>query len=118
MSTSEVANSFYALAQQGNWDNILETLFSPEAMSVEPAHAQGLATVQGLGKIREKGKKWAGMIEQVHGGYCHEPVVVGNHFACAMGVDATMKGQGRQKLDELAVYEVKDGKIVLEHFFY
>ena len=118
MTTQEVANSFYALAQQGNWDQIQEELFSPDASSVEPAHAQGLSTVKGLDKIREKGKKWSEMIEQVHGGFCNEPVVIGNHFVCAMGVDATMKGQGRQKIDELAVYEVKDGKIVLEHFFY
>jgi hypothetical protein len=35
-----------------------------------------------------------------------------------MGVEATMKGQGRVKMDEVAVYEVKDGKIVKEQFFY
>ena len=36
----------------------------------------------------------------------------------AMGMDVTMKGMGRQKMDELAVYEVKDGKIVKEQFFF
>jgi hypothetical protein len=35
-----------------------------------------------------------------------------------MGMDVTMKGQGRSKMDEIAVYEVKDGKIVKEQFFY
>jgi limonene-1,2-epoxide hydrolase len=35
-----------------------------------------------------------------------------------MGMDVTIKGQGRMKMDEVAVYEVKDGKIVLEHFFF
>jgi hypothetical protein len=35
-----------------------------------------------------------------------------------MGMDCTMKGMGRQKLEEIAVYEVKDGKIVKEQFFY
>jgi hypothetical protein len=30
----------------------------------------------------------------------------------------TVKGQGRMKMDEIAVYEVKDGKIVKEQFFY
>jgi len=32
-------------------------------------------------------------------------------------MDVTMKGQGRQKLEEMCVYEVKDGKIASEHFF-
>jgi hypothetical protein len=29
-----------------------------------------------------------------------------------------MKGMGRMKMDEIVVYEVKDGKIVQEQFFY
>jgi len=35
-----------------------------------------------------------------------------------MGMDCTYKGMGRQKMDEIALYEVKDGKIVKEQFFY
>ena len=57
------------------------------------------------------------MIEQVHGGYSGKPQVAGNHFSVSMGIDATLKGAGRSKMDEIAVYEVKDGKIVKEQFF-
>lgn len=35
-----------------------------------------------------------------------------------MGMDVTLKGMGRRQMDEIAVYEVKDGKIVKEQFFY
>jgi hypothetical protein len=35
-----------------------------------------------------------------------------------MGMDVTMKGMGRMKMDEVAVYEVKNGKIVKEQFFF
>jgi limonene-1,2-epoxide hydrolase len=35
-----------------------------------------------------------------------------------MGRDVTFKGKPRMQLDEVAVFEVKDGKIVLEQFFY
>ncbi len=52
------------------------------------------------------------------GGYCSEPVVGGNHFSVAMGMDVTMKGGERMQMDEIAVYEVKDGKIVKEQFFF
>jgi hypothetical protein len=58
------------------------------------------------------------MVEEMHGGYSSEPIVAGNHFAVAMGMEATMKGQGRSKMDEIALYEVKDGKIVKEQFFF
>ena len=54
----------------------------------------------------------------MHGGYVGEPIVAGNHIAIAMGMDVTMKGAGRMKMDEIALYEVKDGKIVKEQFFY
>jgi hypothetical protein len=54
----------------------------------------------------------------MHGGYSNPPQVAGYHFAVAMGIDATMKGPGRVKMDEIAVYEVKNGKIVKEQFFY
>src|SRR5688572_13258882 len=106
MSTQEVAKRFYDLAQQGQWNQIQDELFDSNASSIEPVYAQGLPSVKGIDKIREKGKKWNEMTEEVHGGYCNEPAVAGSHFVCTMGVDATMKGQGRTKMDEVAVYEV------------
>jgi hypothetical protein len=32
--------------------------------------------------------------------------------------NVTIKGQGRMQMDEVAVYEVRDGKIMKEQFFY
>ena len=118
MTTQEVANRFHDLAQTGQWDKIQEELFAENAVSVEPPHSQGLQSVQGMDAIREKGKKFGEMVEEMHGGYTTVPVVGGNYFSVAMGMDCTMKGMGRQKMDEIAVYEVKDGKIVKEQLFY
>lgn len=118
MTTQEVANRFHELAQSGAWEQIQNELFAENAKSVEPAHSPGLQTVEGMDAIREKGKKFGEMVEEMHGGYSNEPVVGGSHFALAMGMDVTMKGMGRMKMDEIAVYEVKDGKIVKEQFFY
>jgi len=75
-------------------------------------------TPEGLKAIKEKGNKFGEMVEEMHGGYSNKPIVAGNHFAVAMGMDVTMKGQGRMKMDEICVYEVKDGQIVKEQFFY
>jgi hypothetical protein len=33
-------------------------------------------------------------------------------------MDVTMKGRGRMNLEEICVYQVKDGKIVREEFFF
>jgi hypothetical protein len=117
-TTTEVAARFNELAKEGNWDKIQDELFADNAASVEPTTSPGLQSVQGLSAIKEKGKQFNEMVEEMHGGYSTDPVVAGNHFAVAMGLDATMKGMGRTKMDEIAVYEVKDGKIVKEQFFY
>jgi hypothetical protein len=118
MSTSEVAKRFYELAQQGNWDQIYTELYSKDAESIEPSAGSNLPSVKGMDKILEKGKLWHSMIEEIHGGYTSEPQAAGNFFVCTMGIDLTMKGQSRSKIDEVALYEVKNGKIVKEQFFY
>lgn len=118
MSAREVANRFNELAQSNAWDKIQDELFAADAESIEPPHSQGLQSVKGLEAIRQKGQLFQQMVEEVHGGYTTAPVVAGNHFSVAMGMDVTMKGRGRMQMDEIAVYEVKDGKIVKEQFFY
>lgn len=118
LSTAEVAARFNEMAQTGQWDAIQNEFYAEDAVSIEPAHAQGMQSVEGLEAIRKKGQEFSSMVEEMHGGYSTEPVVAGNHFSVAMGMDVTMKGMGRMKMDEIAVYEVKDGKIVKEQFFY
>ena len=118
MTTQEVANRFNELAQSNQWDKIQEELFADNAVSIEPPGSQGLQSVEGLNAIKEKGRQFGEMVEEMHGGYTTAPVVGGKYFSLAMGMDCTMKGMGRHKMDEIAVYEVKDGKIVKEPFFY
>jgi hypothetical protein len=118
MTTEQIAKRFYELSLEGKWNEIQDELFSRDAKSIEPEQAQGLSTVKGLKAIKEKGKQWEEMIEAVHSGYCNEPHVAGKYFVCAMGTEVTMKGQPRTKMDEIALYEVSDGKIISEQFFY
>lgn len=118
MTTTDIADRFNELAQTGQWDDIQNELFADNAVSIEPAHSPGLKTAEGIKAIKEKGNKFGEMIEEMHGGYSNDPINAGTHFAVAMGMDVTMKGQGRMKLDEIAVYETKDGKIIKEQFFY
>jgi ketosteroid isomerase-like protein len=118
MTTQEVANRMYELLKESKWEQVQQELFSDDAESIEPAGSPGQQTVKGKDAIKKKGQDFSNMIEEVHGGYTGQPIVAGNYIALAMGFDATMKGMGRQKMDEIAVYEVKDGKIVKEQFFY
>ena len=120
MTTQDVANRFNELAQTGQYDKIQGELYAEDAVSIEPPHAvaTGLGNAAGIEAIKKKGTDFNKMVEEMHGGYCSSPLVAGNYFTVAMGMDVTMKGMGRSKMDEIAVYEVKDGKIVKEQFFF
>jgi len=118
MTTQDVANRLHELFSENKWSEAQEELFSEDAESIEPENSPGMRTVKGIDAIRKKGEEFSNMVEQVHGGYASEPIVAGNFIALAMGVDATYKGRGRQKMDEIVVYQVKNGKIVKEQFFY
>jgi len=117
MTTQDVADRLYELLEEGKWEQAQDELFSQNAKSVEPPNSPGLVSVEGLDNIKKKGQQFNEMVEEMHGGYTGKPIVAGNYVAVAMGMDATMKGAGRMKMDEIAVYEVKDGKIVKEEFY-
>jgi hypothetical protein len=118
MTTKDVANRFNELAQAAQWDQIQNELYSDDAESIEPPGVPGMESVKGLDAIRKKGQQFGEMVEEMHGGYSGEPIVAGTHFAVPMGMDVSFKGMGRVNLEEIAVYEVRDGKIVKEHFFF
>jgi hypothetical protein len=117
MTTQEVADRFFALSEEGRFDLILDELYHENVKSVEPPGSTW-KNVQGLDNVREKAKQWQGMTEEMHGGYTNKPQVAAKYFVCTMGMDVTMKGQPRMKMDEIALYEVREGKIVLEQFFF
>ena len=118
MTTKEVAERLSQLFKENKWKEAQDELFSEDAESIEPPYAQGLQTVKGLDAIRKKADDFNNMVEEVHGGWVGEPIVGGNFISVAMGMDCTMKGMGRMNMEEICVYQVKDGKIVKEQFFY
>ncbi len=118
MTTKEIAARFYELAQKGEWQKIYDELYSKDAESIEPPTAQGLPSAKGMDQIHAKGKAWEATIEAMHSAYTTEPQVAKNYFSCTMGFDGTFKDRGRMQMDEVCLYEVKDGKIVKEQFFY
>lgn len=118
MTTREVANRMNELFKENNWAQVQAELFSDDCESIEPPDSPGLQSVKGKDAIKKKGEMFNEGIEEMHGGWCSEPLVGGNYISFSMGMDVTMKGMGRMKMEEICVYEVKDGKITKEQFFY
>ena len=118
MTTQEIANRLSELFKENKWEQAQEEFFSDDCESIEPPHAQGLQTVKGKEAIKQKAIDFNNMVEEMHGGWVSDLLVGGNYITCAMGMEATFKGMGRTKMEEVCVYEVRDGKIVKEQFFY
>ena len=118
MTTQEVAARFNELAQQEKWFEIQDELFADNVSSVDPPNSPYFGYAEGKAPVRKKGMDWVKRIEAVHRVYATEPVVSGNHFAVGREKDITVKGHGRIQIKQIMLYEVKDGKIVLEQFFY
>ncbi|MDR3714270.1 MAG: hypothetical protein P4L51_15740 [Puia sp.] len=121
MTTQEVANRYYELACQHKWMEILDEFHDDDVICREPEHAAARG-VQVVTKGREanRAKSLANreMIETIHSQYCSEPMVAGNFFSLVLKRDVTFKNRPRMKLEEVCVFQVADGKIVLEQFFY
>ena len=118
MTTQEVADRFNELAQQEKWFEIQDEFFANNVKSIDPPDSPYFGYAEGKVSVRKKGQDFVSRIEDVHRVYTSEPIVTGNHFAVAREKDITVKGHGRILIKEIMLYEVKDGQIVLEQFFY
>jgi len=118
MTTQDIANRLYELCKAGQYEQAQEELYADDALSIEPVGAPGPQSVKGRDEIVKKGEQFRDSIEAVHSASASEPIVAGNHFALTITIDATFKGMGRNLMEEVAVYEVKDGKVIKEQFFY
>ena len=116
MNTQEIAHDLVALCQQGKFDEAGEKYWADDVVSVE---AMGdMAESHGKGAAKAKGEWWAGA-HDVHGVQVEGPYVNGDQFAVRFVMDITVKETGqRNKMDEVALYRVQDGKIAEERFFY
>ena len=117
MTTQQVADRLVDLCRKGQILQAQEELYGDDIVCIE-APSSPFGTTKGKPAALAKGKMFAEAIEEHHGGSFSDPLVNGRHFSVAMTLDATMKGRGRQMLEEVCLYEVKDGKVVYEQFFY
>ncbi|HEX9782330.1 MAG TPA: SnoaL-like domain-containing protein [Opitutaceae bacterium] len=117
MTTKQVAERLVALCRQGKYEEAQRELYADDAISIEPEATPAFEKeTKGRSAIIEKGEKFTAMVEEMHSSEVSDPIVAENSFACTMSMDVTMKGQGRMNMQELCVYNLKDGKIVSEQF--
>ena len=117
MSAQDVANRLVLLCREGKNVDAINELYDEDIVSHEP---EGSPMKEKVGKeaILDATNRWIDSVSELHNAFISNPIVAGDFFACTMKVDATYKEHGRNVMDELCVFEVKDGKIISEQFFY
>ncbi|RTL61076.1 MAG: nuclear transport factor 2 family protein [Sphingobacteriales bacterium] len=114
----EVAARFNELAQQEKWFEIQDELFADDVKSIDPPHSPYFGYAEGKEAVRKKGEDFVKKIEAFHSARTTQPVIGSNHFAVGREVDITVQKFGRIQIKQIMLYEVKNGKIISEQFFY
>ncbi len=116
METKEVAQQLVAYCRNQQEEKAYQELYSPQITSIEMS--EPMKEVHGFEGLQKKGEWWKENFE-VHATEVSDPIVGDHHFAVKFWMDTTHKPSGhRSQMNELAVYQVKDGKIWKEQFFY
>ena len=122
MDAKEVGQKLVDYCKNGNNLEAIKSLYSPDIVSVEAmGNAEMPAEIRGIDKVVAK-NKWWGENHEVHSSATEGPFPNKDRFAVIYDYEITpktgpMKGK-RAKMHEVALYTVKDGKIVREEFFY
>ena len=118
MTTQQIADRLAALCEQNEFEAAQKELYGEDVVSIEPqATADYAKETKGKDNVLAKIRKFNDSVEESFGNKVSTPLVAANSIAFTLSMDVKMKGRDRMKMEEICVYEVKDGKVVLEQFF-
>jgi ketosteroid isomerase-like protein len=122
MTTKEIADELVALCRAGRNIEAVETLLSPDAVSVEAMGNETMpAVMTGRDVIRGKNEWWI-QNHRIHSAQIKGPFPNGDRFTVIYNFEVTAKAGPmagkRMRMEEVALYTVSDGKIAREEFFY
>ena len=117
VNTREIADDVVAMSKAGDVDGIGAKYWADNVVSVEAMDGP-MARLEGKAAVHGKSEWWNGAHE-IHGVETFGPWVNGDQFSVRWVMDVTQKESGeRMSMDEIALYTVKDGRIIEERFFY
>jgi hypothetical protein len=121
MTTQELAHRYQQLMTDRKFLEIQDTFYARDVVcqEMDKATTMGLAVItHGLEAVKAKGIARRATIETTHSYYCSDPLVAGEFFSVVLRQDVTFKGKPRTTIEEIGIFQVINGKIVKEQFFY
>jgi hypothetical protein len=114
MKIQEIAEEIVKLIREGKNKLAKDTFYADDIVSIE---GNGYR-LEGIEAVHQKSIDWMEQLSEVHSASVSDPIISTDHFAINIKMDISYKNGHRAVMDEIAVYEVKDGKIVSEQFFF
>jgi ketosteroid isomerase-like protein len=118
-ATNAVAHELVSLCRSGRNMEAIERLYARDIVSIEAVETPAFpAEMRGIDAVTRKNERWT-EFNEIHAFEVNGPFVGEDQFAVQYTFDTTSKATGqRTQMTEMALYTVKDGKIVREQFFY
>ena len=119
MTTMEIGKKLVELCNQGKAAVVIDTLYASDIVSVEAGGPPGMPReMKGLEAVHGKSKWWNDN-HTIHSSKAEGPWPNGDQFIVRFQFDVTNKQNNQRiQMDEMALYTVKNDKIVHEAFFY
>ena len=122
MDTKQVGEKLVEFCRKGMNLDAISSLYSKDIVSVEAIGSDEMpAEMRGIDKVVAKNKWWYDNNE-IHHASAEGPFPHTDRFAVIFHYETTAKAGPRKghrgKFQEVAIYTVKNGKIVREEFFY
>jgi ketosteroid isomerase-like protein len=114
MKTQQIATEIVNLIREGKNKQAKDMFYADDIISIEGNGDK----LEGINAIHKKSIEWAAQVSEVHSASVSEPMITADHFALNIKMDISYKNGYRAVMDEIAVYEVNNGKIVFEQFFF
>lgn len=114
MEIQQIAEEVVKLIREGKNKQAKDTFYADDIVSME---GNGYR-LEGIEAVHQKSIDWMEQLLEVHSVSVSEPLVSADYFALNIKMDISYKNGYRAVMDEIAVYEVSNGKIVFEQFFF
>lgn len=112
-----IVNCFVEICCAGNWMDVYCELF---VVDVKVYEMEGLfdCIIEGVDVFIVKGEVYVVNWDIVYEVVVMDLFIFNNFFSVGMCIDVICKDGICEVVEEMCVYEVKDGKIIVECFFY
>ena len=114
MEVQSIADQLVRLCREGKNQEAKDLFYADDIVSIE---GNGESS-KGIKALAVKSQAFYNSIVSFNGITISNPIVAKDHFAVQISMDLTAQNGYNLVMNEIAVYTVKDSKIVTEQFFY